>query len=183
MLLKSWGGGGKKQIDPSSPGRCELLLDSLRWRENHTQLEPGTDIELGNYVNDSSFFFFIYSPICLIKTRPLCNYCCEAILASRRRLYIFAVWYANVLQSEEKEDEFFRDEEATTHEIVQDSIKRKFQMNGSGWASQVFFSTWRNWEILQVQLQIVNCHLLNMCIECVLSVESLIPPKWKLINT
>ena len=48
---------------------------------------------------------------------------------------------ANVLQSEEEEDELVKDEEATKHEIVQDNIKRKFQMNGSGWASQVFCST------------------------------------------
>ena len=53
----------------------------------------------------------------------------------------YASIIANVLQSEEEEDELVKGEEATKHEIVQDNIKRKFQMNGSGWASQVFFST------------------------------------------
>ena len=59
----------------------------------------------------------------------------------------YASIIANFLQSEEEEDELVRDEEATKHEIVQDKIKKKFQMNGSGWASHVFFNTWRNWEM------------------------------------
>ena len=45
---------------------------------------------------------------------------------------LYASIIANVLQSEEEEDELVKDEEATKHEIVQDNIKRKFQMNGSG---------------------------------------------------
>ena len=53
----------------------------------------------------------------------------------------YARIFANVLQSEEEEDDLVRDEEATKHEIVQDNIKRKFQVNGSGWASKVVFST------------------------------------------
>ena len=85
--------------------------------------------------------------------RPFHDYCRKAILTSIRRLCIFAVWYAlreynpQKLQSEEEDNELVKDEGATKHEIVQDNIKRKFQMNGSGWASQVFFSTWRNWEM------------------------------------
>ena len=43
---------------------------------------------------------------------------------------------ANVIQSKEEDDELVKDElvkdeEATKHEIVQDNIKRKFQINGS----------------------------------------------------
>ena len=53
----------------------------------------------------------------------------------------YANQIANVLQSEKEEDELVKDEEDTKHEIVQDNIKRKFQMNISGWSSQVFFST------------------------------------------
>ena len=53
---------------------------------------------------------------------------------------------AYVLQSKEEEDdmikdELARDEKATKHEVVQDNINRKFQMSGSGFVSQVFFST------------------------------------------
>ena len=43
----------------------------------------------------------------------------------------YASIIANVIQSEEEEDELVKDEDATKHEIVQDNIKRKFQMNGS----------------------------------------------------
>ena len=53
----------------------------------------------------------------------------------------YTIIIAKVLQSEKEEDELVKDEEDAKHEIVQDNIKRKFQMNGSGWASQVFFST------------------------------------------
>ena len=53
----------------------------------------------------------------------------------------YASIFTNVLQSKEEDNELVRDEEATKHEIVQDTIKIKFQMYGSGWASQVFFST------------------------------------------
>ena len=71
----------------------------------------------------------------------------DAVYAFLQSDMPYASIIANVLQSEEEEDELVKDEEATKHEIVQDNIKRKFQMNGSGWASQVFFSTWRNWEM------------------------------------
>ena len=53
----------------------------------------------------------------------------------------YAIIIKNVLQSEEEEVQLVKNEEATKHEIVQDNIKRKFQMNGSGWVSQVFFGT------------------------------------------